>query len=351
MRAVAALGVCFGHALKEADQFQAPAWLAGLHQFEWGSGVDLFFIISGFIMMASAGSTFGAKGASLHFLERRIVRIVPPYWFFTTAMIAIALVAPRVLDTARFEILYAVKSYFFIPSFIPGTTNLKPILGLGWTLTYEMFFYTIFTVALLFGKRRGVLFIAAVFSILFAAARCHLLNAELNAFFGDSVLFAFLLGILVWESLNASKLSLRATLSLVGFALAGSVVGHAIGLGNERFIALGLPALAVFVLMYHLKPDRFRVFAAGVAIGNASYALYLFHPFAIEATKQILIHLPFVNTSAVWFAPMFVAACIASALVGALIFHHAIELPLLHRLRRLMSAPSPTRKSPDRAPA
>lgn len=349
MRALAALGVCFGHALKEAKHFDAPDWLVALHGFEWGSGVDLFFIISGFIMMASAGSTFGAKGAGLHFFERRIVRIVPPYWFFTTAMVIVALVIPRVLDTARFEVVYAVKSYFFIPSFIPGTTNLKPILGLGWTLFYEMFFYTVFTAALFFEKRKGLTFMAVVFVALFAAARGGLLVAELNSFFGDSVLFSFLLGILVWECLDARDLSMRTTLTLFGLAVAGSLAGHAAGLGSERFFALGLPALAVFVCLYHLKPDRFGVFVAAVAIGNASYALYLVHPFAIEATKQVLVHLPFVTTSAVWFAPTLVVACMASALVGSLIYHHLIEIPVLKRLQRLLISPSPAKTVPGSA--
>src|ERR1700730_16181483 len=133
LRAIAALAVVLCH----ADQIHR--WLLGLKDpyplEQLASGVDLFFVISGFVMVYSSRDLFAVKGAARTFFTRRVARIVPPYW--AVMVIAIPLMA---LPSDWRSLL---GSYLFIPYRAPGD-NIVPVYGVGWTLNFEMFFYALF---------------------------------------------------------------------------------------------------------------------------------------------------------------------------------------------------------------
>ena len=167
LRGIAALMVVWHH-----SSSQIPA----LNRFFPGSsgahGVDLFFVISGFIM---AVTTTGAGLTPLQFLRRRVVRVVPLYWILTLAMVGLALVAPSLFRTLKVTADTLVQSLLFIPHFSTSFTDKAwPLLVPGWTLNYEMYFYVILAVILL----------------LPAAWRM----STLAAFFGISVVAGWLLG-------------------------------------------------------------------------------------------------------------------------------------------------------------
>jgi len=107
----------------------------------WSGGVDLFFVISGFIMAWLTRDWFGRPGASGQFLLRRAIRIIPPYWFFTSLMVATLLIAPDAPRHTRFAIGPAIASYAFFPWPRPSDGGVWPLLAQGWTLNYEAFFY------------------------------------------------------------------------------------------------------------------------------------------------------------------------------------------------------------------
>ena len=114
-------------------------------------GIDIFFIISGFVMMVST------QISSRHFFIKRIIRICPLYWGLTLVTFTIALIVPYLFEntTANFEHLF--KSLFFIP-FDKNGLGYFPILYVGWTLNYEMFFYLLFAIALIFHSEfRGII--------------------------------------------------------------------------------------------------------------------------------------------------------------------------------------------------
>jgi peptidoglycan/LPS O-acetylase OafA/YrhL len=97
-------------------------------------GVDIFFVISGFIMM------YVTENNQKNFLVKRIIRIVPLYWILTLGVFSIAIFYPDLLNntTANFE--HLIKSLFFIPFDKNGSGHF-PILFLGWTLNFEVIFY------------------------------------------------------------------------------------------------------------------------------------------------------------------------------------------------------------------
>src|SRR5947209_1711192 len=152
LRALAAISVSIGHAqafigIPMERQCQAFGWNFLL---PWGAGVDLFFVISGFIMVYSSEKLFAAPGGAKVFGWRRLSRIVPLYWCATALFIVKMAVQHKPLPDAA----SIATSLFFIPWDAQGTGVPRPVYELGWTLNYEMFFYAAF--ALCIGFRREV---------------------------------------------------------------------------------------------------------------------------------------------------------------------------------------------------
>lgn len=115
-RGVAALLVVIGHSLHDYDAIAARAGLpADGAIFNWGCGVDIFFVISGFIMVHVASDDFTKPHAGANFILKRIARIVPLYWSMTTLVIVGGIIAPRLLNEPIGGVWHAVASYLFIP--------------------------------------------------------------------------------------------------------------------------------------------------------------------------------------------------------------------------------------------
>src|SRR6185437_16127795 len=107
----------------------------------------------------------GLPGSPRAFLVRRLIRVVPPYWLFTSAMLlATALFSTRIAHPAL-DGWHVLASYLFVPWKNPYG-RFYPVLILGWTLNFEMFFYALFALGLHWPKRRGLLFIGVSLSVL-----------------------------------------------------------------------------------------------------------------------------------------------------------------------------------------
>lgn len=338
MRALAAVFVLIQHSFHEAQRFNPSPMTRWLEELPWHIGVDLFFVISGFIMMHTAAATFGKPGAPRDFMLRRLVRIVPPYWFFTTLMVVATLLLADRLNTSRFEPWHALQSYLFIPHPRPGFEHqIHPILALGWTLLYEMFFYVAFAAALFLDRTKGLTVLFIGFLVLFIGAKGGLFTPGLNIFWSDSILFTFFLGILAWFALNESAKPTSLPL-LIGFAIAGTAIGWITDLAaSERLFLLDFPALLLFLALYHI-PLRSTVALAGlVALGDASYTLYLSHPFTVNVLSAISIktHLPekFGLWPTTW---LYIAACIVISSLVALILYRYAEAPVTKALTRAL---------------
>ncbi|WP_297507751.1 acyltransferase [uncultured Caulobacter sp.] len=162
LRLVAAFIVILMHStfyLKERLVPEYPIWLNGAR------GVDIFFTISGFVMFVSSKRLSGISGIKT-FCEKRAIRILPLYWFVTTLKLAIMIVVPGVALHSSIEAVYVLKSYLLIPSEnVEG--NVEPLLGVGWTLILEFFFYGVFAIGLL--ARRKILEFCSIVLLAFFA--------------------------------------------------------------------------------------------------------------------------------------------------------------------------------------
>ncbi|MBA4334995.1 MAG: hypothetical protein C0420_08825, partial [Methylobacterium sp.] len=101
LRALAAFMVAVHHVQPDAAVLARLAGqpFAGSDLLPWMAGVDIFFVVSGFIMVHASASLFDRPGAPALFLKRRLVRIVPLYWAATTLFLLIGLALPATLNS------------------------------------------------------------------------------------------------------------------------------------------------------------------------------------------------------------------------------------------------------------
>ena len=155
LRGFAVIGVILMHVpLYLANKLQVPDVLP---QFMIGAaGVDVFFVISGFVMVYASERLFARPGATRTFLLRRAARIVPMYWIASTILLANILLRFPSLSAATGGSSwdYVVTSYLFFPSVRADGSDM-PLLAVGWTLFYEAFFYLVFGLLIFLPRQRA----------------------------------------------------------------------------------------------------------------------------------------------------------------------------------------------------
>jgi exopolysaccharide production protein ExoZ len=340
LRALAAVLVVVGHSLHETETISALVGRAApdLSFVYWGFGVDIFFVISGFIMVYTSADLFGQPGAWRIFLTRRLTRIVPLYWLLTTVLLVGGAIAPRLLNVPIGDWQHVLASYAFIPSMrAPG--EIRPVMALGWTLNMEMFFYVLFAGALAFPFRRGITVLAlaittfAMIGLIFQPEQVQL------AFWSQSIVLEFLFGCLLAVAyLRGARLTAPAAIALgiVGFAGMLRIPGFDSDTVQPDALRWGVPALLV-VAAAALSPGlSSRVVVWLAALGDASYSLYLAHPFILRPFRNVWINL--VGGSLPMAVYVVVAACVAT--FGAVLIYRWVERPLLRWAQARSSAAS-----------
>jgi exopolysaccharide production protein ExoZ len=325
LRAVAACLIVFHHAL-------APLIMTSIGLF----GVDLFFVISGFVMWVT---TADGQRSPPSFWMARIVRVVPLYWLFTTLYLAVGLLVPGLLPHAAFDPLFLVKSYLFIPAAHPTLGVVAPVYTLGWTLNYEMFFYVLFGFGL-FVPWRAVRFavLAAVFLALVTIGRWAPAGPVV-ATYTDPLLLEFLAGIVlaVLSPWLMRQMAALGWLLIVG-GVAWLVWVTAAALPWERALASGVPAAAIVAGALVLEPlARTAPSRLGLLLGDASYSIYLAHPFGQRLWLLVCqyAHLDLAGTA---IAVLYVFAAIVVGIATGVASHLLIERPLLAAGRPLRSS-------------
>ena len=252
-------------------------------------GVEMFCIISGFLMMY----TTQTKEARKFFMRKRIFRIVPLYWLLTIFTYCIIWQLPQLSVRSEAKPEYLIKSLFFIP-FENGFGFTDPILSVGWTLNYEMLFYIVFFVAIhISHKYRGAIACGIIVALVLVGYGMHPSDAVLK-FYTDSFLLEFAFGIAVYYMVKAVDRGVmnigryKALLSGIAlFFLLWLLVNPLSDSQIPRCVRIGVPAM-VFVIVILLL-YRERTFSKRfVELGNLSFSFYLIEYFA-SAGCRILV--------------------------------------------------------------
>lgn len=342
LRALAAAMVVFGHLIGNARQH--PDMFGALPAFRYagGAGVDIFFLISGFIMVQSSGRLFGSVAGTFEFLRRRLIRIVPLYWLATLAVLAL-----MQGHGPAAGIRAIAASLAFIPYDTAGRGDgmAFPLLDLGWTLNYEMLFYLVFALCLPLARGRCVAAVGTVLAIMVLLGNLVPPHQIALHFWTRPITLEFVAGM----GLALMVASLRPTLPVavrLALVVAAAALYWADPYGlflmkttpNEliRLMGWGVPAMLLLIAAITGPAALDNALGrAVVALGDASYALYLLHPFVITVLIKIAQHSAMFASIGGWG---FIALGLVVALGMALVVHRAIEAPvtrfLLARHRR-----------------
>jgi exopolysaccharide production protein ExoZ len=269
LRALAALMVAYSHLV-----VQIPAFIPTLGfplAYRFNRGVDLFFVISGFVMMVT-----GSTATPRVFLRRRLVRIVPLYWILTFALAAIACIMPALFKTTHVTFAALLQSLLFIP-YANQDGQFEPLLVPGWTLNYEMFFYVVFAAALFL---RQALIPLVGLTLLAVYLACSLSDPHRAlSFYSNPMIFEFLAGLVIGRYYR----SIQCPQWTSWLAVAAGVV--LLLAPEHREIAMagaGLIVLGACTLEPNLPKVRAWAF-----LGDASYSIYLLHIFVFGVTRVI----------------------------------------------------------------
>lgn len=256
------------------------------------SGVDLFFVISGFIMIFTNLSAFCQPNASISFLRRRIIRIAPMYWLCTTGVVILLAFAPRLFSTVEFSWTYVISSYLFLLS-ENSAGQIGTVIQTGWTLCFEAYFYLLFAIFLNWPRKYFLIASGAIFG-------CGIVFGNISgkvppwaSVATDPILLEFYLGAAIaFLFVKGFSPSRALAIAAIVLGIASLFVTRNVSLGIwTHLMCWGLPSGAILLGAISLERAGIRVPKLLVALGDSSYSLYLTHPFILPALGKLWLAL------------------------------------------------------------
>ncbi|HEX7842842.1 MAG TPA: acyltransferase [Kofleriaceae bacterium] len=338
LRVIAALGVVYFHTTSEA----------GL-RLDWdvGSrGVDVFFVISGFII-AYIGTSKPEQ-----FFVRRLIRVVPFYWAATLVVFAMVSRFPELFHTTTASVRHLLASLVFLPR-EAASGEMQPTLVLGWSLNFEMFFYVWFAISLRISPRWSPVLCTGWLCALMIAIHAMGSTNDVAQFYARPIVLEFCYGIaafyvLRWCSERRERLARIAGLQWgLLVLLIGSLVAIAVfeeyyrdtgrqilpGIPSSRHIVAGIPSFFVVTSALLLE----RVFGLSTRnrviylLGEASYIIYLVHPYIIfTVLRKVFPHASALPSPAL---AVLIVGLLALTSVIAIAIHVWFEKPVMAFLR------------------
>lgn len=338
LRGIAASLVVLSHALEVVvDRNILPEWFRPVGFSIGGLGVTTFFVISGYIMVTISYDDFGNVRNSLRFAGRRLARIVPTYWIATFIAFALYQIAPLSRNPSAVELF---KSLIFIPYPNGHGMDMEPVLGQGWTLNYEMFFYVLFATALVLPRRIGLIAVFLLFGAIVAEGALYKPLSDATpaqtvfTFLADPIILLFAAGMAigVLKRNLGNRFAVHRPLAIAVSLLAIQILVNIVlripsRLPFPEVVSIwiaGAAAVAACAFAAPAQGGRFETVAE--AVGDASYSTYLFHIFLVVALKMVF---PITTGTALLFVLL---ALLLSNLFG-LVFYRTIERPISALLR------------------
>ena len=303
--------------------------------FPFPVGVDIFFVISGFIIAYSSRSLYGQPGAWRQFALRRSARVVPLYWLTTSFMIvAFIAIGSRAWSDASWWSVAA--SYLFLPA-ANAEGLVYPILTVGWTLNYEMAFYVLFAMALVFTERVALSVVVGLLVLLAALGALAQPVALAPRFWTSPIILEFAAGIGLYWLYRTGNLSLPSgARSFLAIAAVSCLALATADPGAWRWLVWGGPATLLVAAALGTGTVH-GAMATGIRrAGDWSYGIYLAHvPIAMIGAMACQLLLP--QTNWVWFG-LFPVYVVVTSLAVAALLHRWVERPLMDRARNSFPA-------------
>jgi exopolysaccharide production protein ExoZ len=330
LRAIAALSVVLAHT---ASEFPNAGTIPRIDAAQ--SGVDLFFVISGFIMVYV---TAIRPQTSIGFLSNRLIRIAPNYWFYTLLTAVIAIGASYTLRGTAFDLRHLALSLLFIAHMNPALPNsTSPLLRVGWTLNYEIFFYVIFALGLIRPKFRVTSSAWAIGTLVLFGLWVPNGHPILH-FYTRDVMLEFVFGMLLAVAYGRGLPRFPKAVLTFAAAISTVVIIFFYWVAEDpqavRGLYFGIPAFVIVACGLMLENEDVQIKALVLnALGDASYSIYLSHPFVLTLLRVCLTKLHLAPVSLVGNLGFMAAALTATGALGWAAYR-VIELPLTERAGR-----------------
>lgn len=305
------------------------------------SGVDVFFVISGFIMFTVTQNKFG-QGYAWTFIKKRAFRVLPLYWTLTLLYVALLLLIPSAFNTSSFDLLKLTQSLLFIPH-LNNSGDVMPVVSVGWTLNFEMYFYVCFAIALLFSKKAGLFLALIIITLGLVFQSVSGFNHVALSIISNSLILEFLMGVLasiVYSQIYANKERLAITLNRRKLNIIGCTIllllilywvvfyEYVVALQLPRFIIWGVPSVLLLIIFISFEP-LIKNWKGGVFIGDISYSLYLIQVFTLPVVIKIAM---LTSLNSLLFI-IFVGLCqYVISIIAATWSYKLIEIPLTRYL-------------------
>lgn len=205
-------------------------------------------------------------------------------------MVVLLVMVPASAQTSKFDLLHVIASFLFVPWLHPVQHIYVPMLVVGWTLNYEMFFYVIFglSLALLPKRRTSVVIVSSLvlLTMTLAPAAIHLTGVA--KFYSSSIILEFGFGMILCEIFLRVPMQKSKIWWLFGALGVIGIVNPTIRDLGPHAISIGLPSLLVVTSALYMPLNLKGVIqrAAGM-IGDASYSIYLSHFIIMSAIGQL----------------------------------------------------------------
>lgn len=299
-------------------------------------GIDIFFIISGFIIAYMVNQTTEL------FIIKRIIRVSPLYFIATFLTIAIAFIKPEWFTHVVINTESLIKSFFYIPYQVNES---GPIVSSGWVLNNEMFFYMLMFICILIFRKKHYLVPACAALLIGFIILLHIFSENsiteysfILQFYRNGLLPEFIYGLGLYyfwsyyvDNRKKSVNILMITLGLSSFAFMIFCDLNQSFLSIPRNILYGIPALLfvnAFLVLENKINEKNRIIKIGLKLGDASYAMYLFHTFLVYFLLSVIY--PYTLGKTDIFIVEFLKMILAIAIVcgASVLIHIYVDKPL-----------------------
>jgi exopolysaccharide production protein ExoZ len=336
LRGLAALMIVFLHLGVAEARYGSSGWQY-LEGFRVGAaGVDIFFVISGFVMMLVINNKMISP---VLFLKNRLSRIYPNYWIYFLIVVLVWLIRPGWVNSSLSGTPDFLSSFLLFPSSGP------PVVSVAWTLEFEVFFYLVFTLFLWVSRKYLAPLLISAFTVLVLLGVIYQPESLLLERLTHPLLLEFSAGVFLGRVLMSRQipgawLTIPVAVLIFTFYQIGAELTQIIpvGIHLERLVNFGIPAflLVLGIVSLDMKyeiayPDLF------IKVGDASYTLYLSHILIISASGKLYQAM---GLNEILSNFVFIMGMLALCVLSALLAYQYIELPLLTCVRKGLKKPS-----------
>jgi len=346
LRGFAAIVIAWFHGIILQTSIGTESFQQKLNSIVGTSSVDLFFVISGFIMCYVSSQDTGVKDF-VKFMKKKFIRINTVYYAASLLM----LFCYVLLGRYEFNVFTIIKTLFILPIFDSGNEFTYPVIYVAWTLSYEWFFYILYSVFIILSivKRReiyliGLLFILFIMGFFFPMGEIHYTFVTNPMFleFGMGMMIA-----VIYRNIKKVHILVPVLIGAIGIAILGylfydgcaNIFGEAylINMGVytwHRVIAYGIPASLLLISFLFLeKKTSFRFPESNklTLVGDASYSIFLTHPILYFLLFNTLkSQLSMIN------GDLLIILLVILSTVFGIFFHKVIENRLITLFNRIL---------------